>query len=183
MPDVIVVGDGPAGLSAALFLAKRGMAVTVFGKDTTGMNRAYLYNYLGVPEMRGDEFMRVARRQVTRFGAELRAAEVVAVERDGDGFAVVDADGGRHRCRYLVLATGRGRALAEQLGLEFDGPAVRVDRDGRTSVDNVYAVGRIAREEKIQAVIAAGEGAAAALDILSREAGKPVRDWDTPPEA
>lgn len=181
--DVIVVGDGPAGLSAALFLAKRGMSVTVLGKDTSGTHKAYLLNYLGIPEMDGDRFLQLARQQVSRFGAELRAAEAVAVERDGEGFAVVDAAGERHRGRYLILATGRARALAEQLGLEFDGPAVRADRDCRTSLDRVYAVGRIARDEKSQVAISAGDGAAAALDILSREAGRPVRDWDTPPPA
>jgi thioredoxin reductase (NADPH) len=40
MTHVLIVGDGPAGLSAALFLAKRGMQVTVLGKDRTDMHRA-----------------------------------------------------------------------------------------------------------------------------------------------
>ncbi len=57
-----------------------------------------------------------------------------------------------------------------------------VDRDGRSSLDGVYVVGRSVRPTRSQAIISAGDGAAAALDILAREAGKDVQDWDTPPK-
>jgi thioredoxin reductase len=46
-------------------------------------------------------------------------------------------------------------------------------------MDRVYAVGRSARPERSQAIISAGAGATAALDILAREAGKNVTDWDS----
>jgi thioredoxin reductase len=46
----------------------------------------------------------------------------------------------------------------------------------------VYVVGRLARPNRSQAIISAGAGAAAALDILSREAGEDVHDWDSPPK-
>jgi thioredoxin reductase (NADPH) len=42
----------------------------------------------------------------------------------------------------------------------------------------VYAIGRLARPTKSQAIISAGDGAKAAIDILSKLAGKPVQDWD-----
>ena len=53
-----------------------------------------------------------------------------------------------------------------------------VDRNGRTNVDGCYAVGWATRSQKIQAIISAGDGAAAALDILSDIAGEPVHDFD-----
>jgi thioredoxin reductase (NADPH) len=85
---------------------------------------------------------------------------------------------------YLVLAAGKpGQRLAEQLGVEQGERGVRVDAEGRTSVDRVYAAGRLVRPERSQAIISAGDGARAALDILSREAGKDVHDWDSPPKS
>ena len=53
MAKIIVVGDGPGGLSCALFLAKNEMDVTVFGKDDTAMHYAELHNYLGIPKILG----------------------------------------------------------------------------------------------------------------------------------
>jgi thioredoxin reductase (NADPH) len=62
--DAIVIGDGPGGLSAALFLAKSGLEVSVYGQDKTAMHWALLKNYLGLPEVHGSEFQKVARKQV-----------------------------------------------------------------------------------------------------------------------
>jgi thioredoxin reductase len=46
----------------------------------------------------------------------------------------------------------------------------------------VYAVGRVVGPQRSQAIISAGAGAAAAIDILSTLKGEPVQDWDAPPE-
>ena len=53
---------------------------------------------------------------------------------------------------------------------------------GRTAVANLYAVGRSTKMNRSQAIISAGEGASAALDILSTEAGKEFLDYDSPPK-
>ena len=55
-----------------------------------------------------------------------------------------------------------------------------MDNNGKSKLDGVYVVGRSVRPGRSQAIISAGDGAAAALDILSREAGELVCDWDTP---
>ena len=84
---------------------------------------------------------------------------------------------------YLVLTEGRNAPLAESMGLEASDDGVSVDRNGRASLDGVYVVGRSARPSISQAIISAGDGAAAALDILATEAGKDIQDWDSPPKA
>lgn len=180
---VIVVGDGPGGLSAALFLAKNGLDAVVYGQDATAMHYAQLHNYLGAPDTGGTAFQGLARRQVSDQGADVRDDEVTAVTREDAGFVVTTAGGASERADYLILAGGKpmGR-LAQQLGAEVAGAGVVVDREQRTSVDRCYAVGRIARPDRSQAIISAGAGAVAALDILSREAGRDVTDWDSPPK-
>jgi thioredoxin reductase len=179
MATIAIVGDGPGGLSAAFFLAKDGHQVTVYGTDKTAMHYAELHNYLGIPEIAGTSFQRVAKRQVTGFGATLSEEEVLSVGID-DGF-VVTSESGSITADYLILSEGKNPVLARSLGLaEDDSGAIQADRDFRSSVDRVYVVGRSTRPERSQAIISAGAGATAALDILAIETGKNVQDWDTP---
>jgi thioredoxin reductase len=180
MADVIVIGDGPGGLSAALFLAKNGQQVTVFGQNETPMHYALLYNYLGIPEITGTEFQKIAREQVQHFGADLRDELVASIEKTADGFAVTTEGGERHESKYLVLGEGKGLKLATPLGLATSKEGVEVDRNYRTSIDNLYVIGRSTRIQRSQAIISAGSGAVAALDILSTERGKDFNDFDTP---
>lgn len=184
MASTIVIGDGPAGLSATLFLLKNGHEVTTFGTDGTAMHYAHLHNYLGLPDIDGSEFQRRAREQVEALGATVRAEEVTAVRADGEAFVVSTGSAAdAARGTYLLIAGGKtARALAESLGVAVEREGVQVDQNGRTGVDRVYVVGRLARPNRSQAIISAGMGAAAALDILSAEAGEDVHDWDTPPE-
>lgn len=181
MARVNIVGDGPGGLSAALFLAKNGHDVKVFGQDKTAMNFAYLYNYLGIPEIAGTEFQGIAKQQVQRVGATILDEQVNSVEANGT-FAV-SAESGDHEADYLILTEGKRPDLARSLGVnENEAGAVVVDANYMSSIDRVYVVGRSVRPTRSQAIISAGAGAVAALDILAREQGEDVQDWDTPPK-
>ncbi len=181
MTSIAIVGDGPAGMSAALFLAKSGHEVTVFGQNDTPMHYAQLFNYLGVPETSGTDFQRTARKQVSHFGATVVDAEVTSITSTGDEFTTTVASGDEVTSDYLILATGKsGQRLASGLGIKVEDGRVAVDGEQRTDIDRVYALGRLVRPDRSQAIISAGAGAVAALDILSREAGKEVHDWDTP---
>lgn len=176
MASVIVVGDGPGGLSAALFLAKNKQDVTVFAQNGTWMNSALLYNYLGLPKIAGKEFQAIAKKQVTDQGGKLVDAEVSALAKTAAGFSAV-AGGKTYEAKYLVIAMGTKLEIVKSLGLPAR--AIESDRNGRTSVENAYVVGWATRPDKIQAIISAGDGAAAALDILSKEAGKDLHDFDS----
>jgi len=178
MADVLIIGDGPAGLSAALFLAKNDQNVTVFGVDGTPMHKAMLYNYLGILEMTGSEFQRVSREQVQKLGATIEDAEVTAAEKTDGGFALTTANGDRREGKYLLLATGTNTKLAEDLGLAKENKGIVADGDGKTSVDGLFAIGWNTRLIRTQAIISAGQGASAALQILSVEAGEDVHDFD-----
>lgn len=178
MSRTLVIGDGPGGLSAALLLAKNGEEVEVFGRDETPMHKALLKNYLGIEEITGSDFQEIARDQARDFGAELHDQEVEAVEATGDGFAVETDEGESYEGDYVILAS-TDRTHPQALDCEMEDGKAAADRNGRTDVDGCYAVGWATRKQKIQAIISAGDGAAAALDILSEEKGEPFHDFDT----
>ncbi|MDZ7701689.1 MAG: FAD-dependent oxidoreductase [Halobacteriales archaeon] len=182
--DVIVVGGGPAGLSAALFTAKNGLDTVIFDTDDTWMHHAHLFNYLGIESVDGEAFLETARRQVDGFGADRRQGEAVTgVEATENGFAVTTEDG-EHTASYVVLATGDDTALAEDLGCAISAEGlVEVDVTMETTVEDAYATGAMVREEEYQAVISAGDGGAAALNVLTKEKGEHFHDFDTPDDA
>lgn len=180
MVDVLVIGGGPAGLSAALFTAKNGVDTIVFDTDETWMHSAHLFNYLGVRSINGDDFMSIARGQIKDRGATLKEEKVTNIEKNNEDFTVTTNEN-EYSADYVVLATGTKRDLAKELGCEFtDEDVVDVDVTMETSVDDVYATGAMVRAEEWQAIISAGDGSAAALNILSKEKGEHFHDFDTP---
>jgi thioredoxin reductase (NADPH) len=179
MASIAIIGDGPGGLSAALFLAKNDQQVTVFGTDDTAMHSAFLHNYLGVPSIAGSEFQQVARTQVEGYGGTIVDVRVIAVVAGPGGHTLTLEKGGPARADYLILSEGRSPVIGPDLGVDMVDGAIAVDRNQRTSLPRVYAVGRSTRPARSQAIISAGDGAVAALDILSTEAGADVKDWDT----
>ena len=184
MTDVIVVGGGAAGLSAALFTEKNGLDTAVFDTDETWLHKAHLFNYPGIGSQDGTAFLDTLRKQVDSFGVDRKqGVEVTGVAESDGGFTVTTEDG-EHEAPYVVLATGASRDLAEELGCATtDEGVVDADVTMETSVDDAYATGAMVRAEEWQAVISAGDGAAAALNILTKEKGEHFHDFDVPADA
>lgn len=181
MAHVAIVGGGPAGLTAGLFTAKNGLDTTLFDTDETWLHDAHLFNFPGIGSVGGEEFLSRLRFQAESFGVHRKHGVYVSnVFKDGSEFHVV-TDGIGCAADYVVLATGVNRSLAASLGCEFtDEGLVAVDLGMETSVSGAYATGGMVRDGTWQAVISAGDGAAAALDILSTERGERIHDFDTP---
>ena len=181
---VIVVGGGPAGLSAALFTEKNGLETALFDTDGTWLHKAHLFNYLGIGSVGGSEFVETARGQVDRYGVDRHQGEAVtAVSETDDGFDV-ETEEDTYEAEYVVLATGANRELAEDLGCELtDEEVVDVGLEMETSVPDAYATGAMVRPNEWEAAISVGDGAAAALDILSKERGERYHDFDVPADA
>lgn len=109
--DLIVVGSGPAGLTAALYAAREGIETLVIERGGVGGQAGIterLDNFPGFPEgVSGSEFADRLRLQAERFGVEiLTAQEVTSVAADGDYRVVRTGDGSEYRCWAVLLALG-----------------------------------------------------------------------------
>ncbi len=116
--DVIVIGSGPAGYTAAIYAARAELKPLVFEGTSFGgalMTTTEVENFPGFRSgITGPELMDEMREQALRFGADLRMEDVEEVALDGPVKKVVTADGETHLARAVILAMG---AAARYLGV------------------------------------------------------------------
>ncbi|OBG73940.1 thioredoxin-disulfide reductase [Mycobacterium sp. E3305] len=116
--DVIIIGSGPAGYTAALYAARAQLAPVVFEGTSFGgalMTTTEVENFPGFRDgITGPELMDQMREQALRFGADLRMEDVESVSLDGPVKSVTTAEGETFRARAIILAMG---AAARYLGV------------------------------------------------------------------
>ena len=116
--DVIVIGSGPAGYTAAIYTARAELKPLVFEGTSFGgalMTTTEVENFPGFREgIMGPELMDEMREQALRFGADLQMEDVESVSLHGPVKKVVTAGGETHRARAVILAMG---AAARYLGV------------------------------------------------------------------
>ena len=118
MYDVIVVGGGPAGMTAALYALRNGKTALVIEKAGFGGQITHspkVENYPGTLSMSGNEFAEKTLDQILAQGAEIEIEKVISVEPSENCIAVLTEEGSRFEGRTVVLATGVKHRM---LGLE-----------------------------------------------------------------
>ncbi len=136
--DLVIIGSGPAGYTAAVYAARAGLSpVVVAGSVTAGgalMNTTDVENFPGFPDgILGPELMESMQKQAERFGAEVVWDDVVSVELDGAVKTVVTGGGETYRARAVILATGsayRELGLADEKRLSGRGVSWCATCDG-----------------------------------------------------
>ena len=125
--DVVVIGGGPAGLTAALYLARARYRVVVVEKERFGGQITITHevvNYPGVARTSGAELTETMRRQAESFGAEFLLAGVESLDMSGD-VKTVKTDRGELKCFGVLLATGAHPRMVGFTGeAEFRGRGV-----------------------------------------------------------
>jgi thioredoxin reductase (NADPH) len=162
--NVIIIGSGPAGYTAALYTARASLKPLVFeGAVTAGgalMNTTEVENFPGFRDgIMGPDLMDSMRAQAERFGAELVPDDVEAVDLRGDIKTVTDSAGNVHRAKAVIVATG---SQHRKLGLPNED-----DLSGRGVSWCATCDGFFFREQDI-AVIGGGDTAMEEATFLSR---------------
>jgi thioredoxin reductase len=202
--DVVVVGGGVAGLSAAVYTARQGLDTLVVDPGGSILRRnARLENFPGFPlGVDARRLLDLLGEQAETAGADrldARVTRVSPVDSDGgaDGAHGRSGDDAPDDTRFVVATDGNDRigarhvvaATKNEVGYlaDLDGVEtvdrgksyVDVDERGRTGVDGLYAAGRLARKPH-QAAVCAGHGAEVAVTLLEDAAVPFYHDWVAP---
>ncbi|MFD1570806.1 FAD-dependent oxidoreductase [Halorubrum laminariae] len=198
--DVVVVGGGVTGLSAAVFTARHGLDTLVIDAGGSILRRnARLENFPGFPAgVDARQLLDLLGEQADAAGADQIDGRVTRIERldtsvdNGDArisdddmrrFAVESESGNRFEATHVVAASKNEVGyLTDLAGVDIvdRGKAyLDVDERGRTGVDGLYAAGRLARKPH-QAAVCAGHGAEVGVTLLE-DADRPFyHDWVAP---
>lgn len=127
--DIIVIGAGMAGLTAALYLARQGVDVLVVSKDLGGqlLQATVIENYPGIEAIKGVDLAMKVEKQARTFGAKFRYGELITrIERLEDGsFLLESARGSRYQAEAVILAFGKTPKRMNVPGEdEYDGRGV-----------------------------------------------------------
>ena len=123
--DVIIVGCGPAGLSASLYIKRAGLSCLVIGKDSGALGKAEkIENYFGLENViSGNELLAIGKKQAEKLGCDIISAEATGIGWNGN--YQVETTGGSFEGKSVILAVGAARTKAKIDGLaEYEGQGV-----------------------------------------------------------
>jgi len=164
MYDLIIIGSGPAGMTAAIYAVRREMKTLVIGKETGGQMiwASEIENYPGFESIKSFELIQRIKDQVVNFGAELKIEEVVRIEKLDKIFRVQTANA-NYEAKTVLIAMGLSpRQLSVPGEKELNGKGVSYC---------VNCDGPFFRDKQV-AVIGAGNAALDAAEVMSKIAKK-----------
>lgn len=126
MSDMLILGYGPAGVSAALYGLRSNLDVQLVGKDSGALQKAHLIeNYYGLEKpLTGPELVEVGKKQALALGAKIAEDEITDLMFDGNEFVATGLKG-EYRGKICVMATGSARKKQPLPGMvEMEGHGV-----------------------------------------------------------
>ncbi|MBR1899746.1 MAG: FAD-dependent oxidoreductase [Lachnospiraceae bacterium] len=174
MYDIIVIGGGPAGLTAAVYGCRMGKSVLLIEKEVFGgqiVNSPKVENIPGFSSISGEEFADRYLEQAMGQGCEVALEKVSEVTKSAEGFLVKTSDGSEYEAECVILATG---TTHRTLGLEGEEELIGNGIHFCAVCDGDLYTG------KDVVVIGGGNSAFVEANILARTAGKLVMLQDLP---
>lgn len=159
MYDVIIIGCGPAGMTAALYLLRANKKVLILEKETIGgqiSSSPLVENYPGISQISGSELSNNMYEQITNLGAEIELEEVVEIK-NGKTKTVITTDN-KYESKSIIIATGCKYRL---LGIENEEDLIGSGIHFCVSCDGAFY------KDKIVAVIGGGNSAVINATYLS----------------
>jgi thioredoxin reductase (NADPH) len=166
--DVVIVGSGPAGYTAAIYAARAQLTPVLYeGSVTAGgalMNTTDVENFPGFPEgVMGPDLMDSLRKQAERFGTKLITDDIVSMELAGDVKVLVDGSGNTLKAKAVILATG---SAYKEIGLTNEKRLSGRGVSWCATCDGFFF------REKVVAVVGGGDSAMEEANFLTRFASK-----------
>ncbi len=165
MYDTIIIGGGPAGLTAAIYTCRKRTSTLVLTMDIGGQTNLTqdIENYPGYEMGPGIDLMKLFEKQALKFGAEIKMAKVEKVRQEKDGFSVEIGDKTKYNAKTIIVAYGK---VPQSLGIPgedelmgkgvstcvtcdaplFKGKTVVVIGGGNSAVDGAIELAGIAKK-------------------------------------
>lgn len=165
MYDIIIIGSGPAGMTAAIYSTRREMKTLVIGKETGGQLiwASEIENYPGFTSINSFELISKMKDQMLACGAELKEDEVKKIEQLADGSFILYTNKDTFKTKTVLVAMGLSpRRLAVKGEIELNGRGVSYC----ANCDGPFY------RNKVVAVVGGGNAALDAAELLSKIASK-----------
>ena len=178
MQDLIVIGAGPAGLSAGLYAGLYGLQTRVIGETIGGALKfaPMIFDYPGIKAIKGSDWLDAMFAQMKEARAELIEKKITAISRNNQGSFKVNAQDENFEALSLIFASGNekrrpdysGSDLAKSMGIELTQENfIVVDEKMRTNIPGICAAGNCLTRPlgAEQLIDAAAQGARAAAQV------------------
>lgn len=126
MYDVIIIGKGPAGISASLYTSRANLNTLIIGNSSSLSKSHAVDNYYGFEDgIGGEQLLRQGEKQTIRFGTHILEEEVIALEYDFEGYYIVKTRNNRYTAKAVLLATGSEKKRIPIKNIDrFDGKGI-----------------------------------------------------------
>jgi thioredoxin reductase len=186
MTKITIIGGGLAGLQAGIITAKANEDTLILDTDESLVhNTSNIQNLIGHESIAGQELLKSGKEKLENFNGELKEQKVEKIEKTEEKFQI-QTEETTIETEYIIIASAGVHDYLEELNLEYEdgveGPYmmdkhIKTD-DTNEAQEKIYAAG-LANSWEYQTSTAIGDGAKAAVNLLTEIKGEPYTDHDT----